>query len=263
MAVNGVEIEVGQVWQTRGGWCSTVQSIDDDDPVHPINMLEVGGMELSGVTSNGCAMASGRHDDGDLVELVRPAPAKTAACARREANERLSDNPCGVSFINPVLDRLAALKAFGESGAVAAALKAFGEAGAGAVPAERPHIDSGLKMLSEYEKAERDSAFVESLAVELASGGGKLERKANYYQVDIARPVDPESAPYLAECADIIEALNMTFNEGEAFKALWRLAAARQGRAKAGGNPVYDADKVAHYGARTAAHTRAQNGGAA
>ena len=55
----------------------------------------------------------------------------------------------------------------------------------------------------------------------------------------------------------------MTFNEGEAFKALWRLAAARQGRVKAGGNPVYDADKVAHYGARTAAQTRAQNGGVA
>lgn len=224
MVVNGIEIDVGQVWRTRGGAHVTVHSLDDD-PTYPVNVLETGAAATMSVTSGGRVLATGRHDDGDLVALVLPAPAKTAACARREANERLSDNPRCVSLINPVLGRLAALKAFEEAGAVAA--------GRVAVSALLP------------------------------SGGGKLERKANYYQVDIPRPVDPDSTPYLAECADIIEALNMTFNEGEAFKALWRLAAARQGRVKAGGNPVYDADKVAHYGARTAAQTRAQNGGAA
>lgn len=90
------------------------------------------------------------------------------------------------------------------------------------------------------------------------SGGGKLDRKTNYYQVQIDKPIDENSDPYLVECADIIEALNMTFNEGEAFKAIWRMAAARQGRGKAGANPVYDADKAAHYGARIAAQVRAQ-----
>lgn len=82
--------------------------------------------------------------------------------------------------------------------------------------------------------------------------GGKLTGN-HYYRVQVADPISPELPPYQAECADIIEALGMTFNEGEAFKALWRLAAARQGRGKPGNAPQYDADKVAHYGARVAA----------
>lgn len=85
--------------------------------------------------------------------------------------------------------------------------------------------------------------------------GGKLKGN-HYYRVDVAEPISPEVQPYTAECADIIEALGMTFNEGEAFKALWRLAAARQGRGKPGAAPQYDADKVAHYGARVAAQTK-------
>lgn len=83
------------------------------------------------------------------------------------------------------------------------------------------------------------------------SGGGKL-RGDHYYRVQIADPISPEVQPYAAECADIIEALGMTFNEGEAFKAIWRLAAARQGRGKPGNKAQYDADKAAHYAARMA-----------
>jgi hypothetical protein len=85
--------------------------------------------------------------------------------------------------------------------------------------------------------------------------GGKLAGN-HYYRVEVADPISPELAPYSAECADIIEALGMTFNEGEAFKALWRLAAARKGRAKPGGSPQYDADKAAHYGTRVAVQTK-------
>jgi hypothetical protein len=91
------------------------------------------------------------------------------------------------------------------------------------------------------------------------TGGGKLAGD-HYYRVEVPMPISDELKPYVAECADIIEALGMTFNEGEAFKALWRLAAARQGRGKLGNKPLYDADKVAHYGARVAAHTRAHHG---
>ena len=86
------------------------------------------------------------------------------------------------------------------------------------------------------------------------SGGGELTGN-HYYRVEVKAPISSEVQPYTAECADIIEALGMTFNEGEAFKALWRLAAARQGRVKAGGDAKYDADKVAHYGSRVAAHS--------
>lgn len=83
------------------------------------------------------------------------------------------------------------------------------------------------------------------------SGGGKLSGD-HYYRVKVTHPIAPDVQPYTAECADIIEALGMNFNEGEAFKAIWRLAAARQGRGKPGNKAQYDADKAAHYTARMA-----------
>lgn len=90
------------------------------------------------------------------------------------------------------------------------------------------------------------------------ANGGKLSGD-HYYRVSVSKPIAPDVQPYVAECADIIEALNMTFNEGEAFKAIWRLAASRQGRVKPGSAGMqYDADKVAHYGVRVAEHTRSQ-----
>lgn len=85
--------------------------------------------------------------------------------------------------------------------------------------------------------------------------GGKLSGN-HYYRVQVAEPMNSELQPYTAECADIIEALGMTFNEGEAFKAIWRLAASRQGNGKPGNKAEYDADKVAHYGARVAVQVR-------
>lgn len=77
--------------------------------------------------------------------------------------------------------------------------------------------------------------------------GGKLEGD-HYYRVLVPAPISDEVQPYVAECADIIEALGMTFNEGECFKAIWRLAAGRQGKRK--NDAKYDADKIAHYGGR-------------
>lgn len=73
--------------------------------------------------------------------------------------------------------------------------------------------------------------------------------KVNYYLVDISHP-QREVAPYQAECEDIIEALEMSFDEANIFKALWRSAAARQHRGKPGHKAVYDAEKIVHYGNR-------------
>lgn len=90
--------------------------------------------------------------------------------------------------------------------------------------------------------------------------GGKLTGN-HYYRVEVKTPIAPDVKPYVAECADIIEALNMTFNEGEAFKALWRLASGKQGNGKPGSSgTIYDADKVKHYGERVAAveHAKGQ-----
>lgn len=81
--------------------------------------------------------------------------------------------------------------------------------------------------------------------------------KTSYYEVAIKLPTREGRAPYVAECNDIIEALNMTFAEGEAFKAVWRRAAARLGRRKAGyDGGKYDADKVAFFGQRMAVQAR-------
>jgi hypothetical protein len=87
--------------------------------------------------------------------------------------------------------------------------------------------------------------------------GGKLKGN-HYYLAVVNTPINTEATPYIAECCDIIEALGMSFNEGEAFKAIWRLAASKQGRGKPGNKAVYDADKIAHYGLRIAAQTREQ-----
>ena len=73
---------------------------------------------------------------------------------------------------------------------------------------------------------------------------------AAYYELTIQRPKSGGAA-YKAECQDIIEALQMDFNEGNAFKALWRRAAGRLGNVKKGNeDPLYDAQKIEFYGNR-------------
>jgi hypothetical protein len=71
--------------------------------------------------------------------------------------------------------------------------------------------------------------------------------------------VNPTSggAQYDAECNDIIEALGMTFAEGNVFKALWRSCAERTlGKKKRGGDAVYDAEKMVFFSERTLAQRR-------
>lgn len=72
----------------------------------------------------------------------------------------------------------------------------------------------------------------------------------NYYVVQVKNPQRKEQEPYQAECEDIIQALGMTFDEGCAFKALWRNAAARMGNGKPGNEAVYEAEKLVHYANR-------------
>ena len=73
----------------------------------------------------------------------------------------------------------------------------------------------------------------------------------SYYQVQVSNPTSG-GVPYMAECNDIIEALGMTYAEGNAFKALWRRCAARNlGLAKKGySDGLYDAEKVVFFGQR-------------
>lgn len=74
---------------------------------------------------------------------------------------------------------------------------------------------------------------------------------SSYYGVSITHPTTASNVPYFAECNDIIEALGMTFAEGNAFKAIWRMCAARTlGKKKKGNTDVYDAEKVVFFADR-------------
>jgi len=77
--------------------------------------------------------------------------------------------------------------------------------------------------------------------------GGSVD----YYQVKITHPTTKGRDPYTAECNDIIEALGMDYAEGNTFKALWRSCAERTlGKKKAGGDAVYDAEKMVFFSKR-------------
>jgi hypothetical protein len=83
----------------------------------------------------------------------------------------------------------------------------------------------------------------------------------SYYRVQIVAPTSGDIPPYTAECNDIIEALGMNYAEGNAFKAIWRRAAAQNlGLAKLGyKDGKYDAEKVEFFGSRMVVQsTRAQ-----
>ena len=81
--------------------------------------------------------------------------------------------------------------------------------------------------------------------------GEKSGGSVDYYQVDIKTPTTEGRDPYTAECNDIIEALGMNYAEGNAFKALWRSCAERTlGKKKAGGDSVYDAEKMVFFSKR-------------
>jgi hypothetical protein len=87
-----------------------------------------------------------------------------------------------------------------------------------------------------------------------ANQGEHTGGSVNYYRVSVDNPTSADVAPYAAECNDIIEALGMTFAEGNVFKALWRSCAERTlGKKKRGGDAVYDAEKMVFFSERTLA----------
>jgi hypothetical protein len=74
--------------------------------------------------------------------------------------------------------------------------------------------------------------------------------RVNYYLVPISYPQREDQPPYQAECEDIIDALDLTPDEANIFKAIWRSARARQGTGKPDHKAVYDAEKMVHYANR-------------
>lgn len=75
----------------------------------------------------------------------------------------------------------------------------------------------------------------------------------SYYTVRVPAPTSG-GAPYDAECNDIIESLGLSYAEGNVLKAVWRIAAARQGKSKRGYDEArYDAEKIVFFGQRMVA----------
>lgn len=71
----------------------------------------------------------------------------------------------------------------------------------------------------------------------------------NYYSIQVNNP-SIHQAPYRAETADLIDALQLTFNEANIFKEIIRTANARLGNGKLGHTPLYGAEKNAYYANR-------------
>ena len=78
----------------------------------------------------------------------------------------------------------------------------------------------------------------------------------SYYLAPVQYPQRTGQPAYVAECEDIIEALQMTFDEACEFKAIWRTAAARLGNGKGGHTELYDAEKRVHYANRSLRRAR-------
>lgn len=73
----------------------------------------------------------------------------------------------------------------------------------------------------------------------------------DYYRVSITHPTTKEQSPYIAECNDVIESLQMTYTEANMFKAIWRTAAARTlGLEKSGNTSLRDAEKIKFFAER-------------
>lgn len=72
----------------------------------------------------------------------------------------------------------------------------------------------------------------------------------NYYRVTIVDPTSLDIKPYIAECNDIIEVLEMTPAMANIFKAVWRMAASLKGKKKKGLTLKYDAEKTVFFSRR-------------
>lgn len=78
-----------------------------------------------------------------------------------------------------------------------------------------------------------------------------------YYKVLVSNPTTLDQ-PYYAEANDIIESLGLTFAEGNLLKAVWRIAADRNGKKKKGNNSVYDAEKLVFFAERVLAQEKSK-----
>lgn len=81
---------------------------------------------------------------------------------------------------------------------------------------------------------------------EISTGGA-----CDYYRVGVTHPMSKDQVPYIAECGDIMESLEMTYAEANMFKEIWRTATERTlGLKKAGNNAKRAAEKIVFFADR-------------
>ena len=82
------------------------------------------------------------------------------------------------------------------------------------------------------------------------TGGGSC----NYYKVEVKHPTT-QPKPYIVECNDLIESLDLTFAEANIYKELFRTANERtHNNGKQGNTPTRAAEKVLFFALRNAIH---------
>lgn len=113
--------------------------------------------------------------------------------------------------------------------------------------------DDELELLSVNLDSKLAKAGLNTLADLEEHTGGSV----GYYKVHVTNPTTLPEA-YYAEANDIIESLGLTFAEGNLFKAIWRMAADRNGKKKKGNNSVYDAEKLVFFAERVLVHEKAK-----
>lgn len=88
--------------------------------------------------------------------------------------------------------------------------------------------------------------MIVTLQAETELKGGKV----NYYLSRVDFPQREEQPPYTAECEDLIESLELSPDEANIFKEIWRSANARKNNGKPGHKALYGAEKIFHYAGR-------------
>lgn len=116
-------------------------------------------------------------------------------------------------------------------------------------------VDSRVNMFPEPNPSLPMNIPVDKTNKEEYTGG-----TVSYYTVLVTNPTTPNNTSYTAECNDIIESLGMNYAEGNAFKAIWRMCAARNGKKKKFyRSSLYDAEKVVFFGERLVAQAKAED----
>lgn len=120
--------------------------------------------------------------------------------------------------------------------------------------------DSGYKLKSDagcFFTQDEDEMIVWTPEMDNQQEAEHTGGSVNYYKVHVANPTTLPEA-YDAEANDIIESLGLTFAEGNLFKAIWRMAADRNGKKKKGNNSVYDAEKLVFFAERVLVQEKAK-----